>query len=252
MKNNATQNAGMTGTSNDLVALVTGAGSGIGQAIAIILAENGYDLTLVGRKAKRLLDTASLLPERAEHIEVLTDVGYASQVSQMIAQTIAHFGRLDVLVNNAGFAPSLPIEQTSPEIIEEVYRVNALGPAYAIAKAWPIFARQYQSEKRGGCIINISTMGTIDPFPGFFAYAAAKASVNLMVKSCANEGKDIGVRAFAIAPGAVETQMLRATFSQSEISPAECLLPSDIARIVIECVSGRRDNQNGETILVSR
>lgn len=236
--------------SNKPVAIVTGAGSGIGQATVIMLGERGYRVVLIGRRISRLLNTAELLPKGVEHLEVVADVGHASHVSAMIEQAVAYFGRLDVLVNNAGFAPMMPIDQTQLEALEEIYRVNALAPAYAIVKAWPIFKRQNAIEKTGSCIINISTLGTVDPFPGFFAYASAKAAVNLMVKSCAKEGKEIGVRAFAVAPGLVETEMLRALFTHSEVPAANCLSPAEVAKVVIECVTGLRDHLNGETILL--
>lgn len=236
--------------SNNSVALVTGAGSGIGRAIAIMLSEHGFNVALAGRHADRLMETASYLSKESEHIEVVADVGEASDVSHMIDQTVKQLGRLDVLVNNAGHAPSLPIELTTPNIIDEVYRVNAMGPAYAIVNAWPIFQRQYRNEGKAASIINISTMGTQDPFPGFFAYASAKASVNLMIKSCVKEGAAMGIRAFAIAPGAVETKMLRAIFSKEELPSSNCLSPLDVANVVLECVSGDRDSQNGETIFL--
>jgi NAD(P)-dependent dehydrogenase (short-subunit alcohol dehydrogenase family) len=120
-----------------------------------------------------------------------------------------------------------------------------MGTANAIAKAWPIFKRQ-----GSGCIINVSTMGTENPFPGFFAYAASKAAVELMIKSCAKEGAAFGVRAFAVAPGAVETETLRAVFSEQAIPPGACMKPEQIAEVIVECVLGKRDERNGDTIYV--
>jgi NAD(P)-dependent dehydrogenase (short-subunit alcohol dehydrogenase family) len=69
-------------------------------------------------------------------------------------------------------------------------------------------------------------MGTIDPFPGFFGYAAAKAATNLMALSCANEGREFGIRAFAVAPGAVETAMLRSLFPESKLPSSQTMKPS--------------------------
>jgi NAD(P)-dependent dehydrogenase (short-subunit alcohol dehydrogenase family) len=93
-------------------------------------------------------------------------------------------------------------------------------------------------------------MATTDPFPGFFIYAAAKAGVNLMAKSCAKEGREFGIRAFSVAPGAVETPMLRALFSEVQLPPEKCLSPDDVAKVVVECIAGERDTQNGETIFI--
>lgn len=227
------------------VAVITGAGSGIGRATAVVLAQLGYALVLVGRTREHLTQTAALTGA-AERIEVVGgDVGDAFACKHMVARAVERFGRLDALINNAGLAPLKPIDQTPPEEIERVFRVNALGPAWAIHHAWPVFARQ-----RSGVIVNVSTIGTVDPFPGFFAYAASKASVNLMAASAAKEGAAIGVKAFAVAPGAVETAMLRSAFDKKSLPSDQCLAPEAVARVIVECVSGRRDEQNGKIIPV--
>ena len=99
-------------------------------------------------------------------------------------------------------------------------------------------------------MVNVSSMATQDPFPGFFAYAASKAALNLMARSCATEGREHGIRAFAVAPGAVETDMLRAAFGEDVIPREQTLDPDTVARVIVECVTGERDAQNGDTIPV--
>jgi NAD(P)-dependent dehydrogenase (short-subunit alcohol dehydrogenase family) len=226
-------------------AVITGAGSGIGRATATALSKSGYELVLVGRKRKTLAQTAALCGDGAEI--VVGDVGDAGVCRAMVAQAVERFGKLDLLVNNAGTAPRLPIDKTTPKVIDEAFRVNALGTAYAIHAAWPVMVKQ-----KGGCIINVSSMGTIDPFPGFFAYAASKAAVNLMAKSCAQEGAAHGIRAFAVAPGAVETQMLRDLFNEQVLPRDKCLSPEDVARVIVECAIGKRDKHNGQVIPLER
>jgi 3-oxoacyl-[acyl-carrier protein] reductase len=246
------------------VALITGAGSGIGRAIAAMLAcrASAWDLFLVGRRSEPLAETRELARaaqadagRKATRIEWLTgDVGSRETAEGMVDACMRTLGRLDVLVNNAGLAPLKPIGDTTPELIEEVFRVNAIGPAIAIARAW----KHLRAAGGSSCIVNISTMGTHDPFPGFFAYAASKASVNLMAASCAKEGMPAPgsdhprVRAFSIAPGAVETSMLRGLFADDVIPASACLHSEDVARIVIECIEGDRDHQNGQTIYVAK
>lgn len=223
------------------VATITGAGSGIGRAAAVALAQRGWRLVIMGRTREHLTDTAS---HCATDVEVVGgDAGDAAQCAHVVARAIERFGRLDALVNNAGLAPLATIERSTPDLIDTVFRVNALAPAYAIHAAWPVFVRQ-----KSGCIVNVSTLGTLDPFPGFFAYAAAKASVNLMARSCASEGKRHGIRAFAVAPGAVETGMLRANFNERQIAPARCLQPQQVANVIVQCIEGSRDADNGNVI----
>lgn len=229
------------------VALITGAGSGIGRAAAILLARSGFTLALVGRREEPLRETASLLPPGSNASLLPADIADPAQARRIVESTDAEFGRLDVLINNAGYAPSLPIEAHTADLLGEIYRINALGPANTIAAAWPIFHRQ-----GSGRIINISTLGTIDPFPGFFGYAAAKTAVESMVRSCATEGRKHGIRAFAIAPGAIETAMLRSNFPESKLPRSSALAPEAVAEVILACASGDRDSDSGARIIVAK
>jgi len=226
------------------VSIITGAGSGIGRAIAVELAGAGHALVLAGRRSEPLDETGLMLAE-ARWISVPTDVADPEQVNRLIARALDVFGRIDALVNNAGLGPVEPIERTEWQTLVRVFDINALGPAWAIARVWPIFVQQ-----GGGCIVNISSMATVDPFPGLFAYAAAKGALSVMALSCVNEGREHGIRAFAVAPGAVETAMLRSIVSERDLPPEQCLDPSDVARVVAECIRGDREDQMGRTILV--
>ncbi|TVS00008.1 MAG: SDR family oxidoreductase [Phycisphaerales bacterium] len=225
------------------VAIITGGGSGIGLATATRLAGEGWNLVLAGRNAEKLHHAAETLEGRA--ITVQTHVERPADASRMIDRAIDHFGRLDALVNNAGYAPLVAIDETTPEQIQQCYAVNAMGPAYAIARAWPHFVL-----RKSGCIVNISTMGTDDPFPGFFAYAASKAPCNVMARSCANEGAEHNIRAFAVAPGAVETEMLRSIFDEKTIPADKTMDPDKVAEVVCDCILGKRDDDNGKTIFM--
>ncbi len=230
------------------VALVTGASSGIGEAAARRLASAGWNLALAARRPGPLEAVADQL--RATGVEVLTvptDVADPAALDALLDTALSRFGRLDVVVNNAGLAPLEPIDALTGSALERVFQVNAVGPAHLIARAWP-----HLIASGNGCIVNISTLGTQDPFPGFFAYASSKAAVNLMARSCANEGRKHGIRAFAIAPGAVETPMLRSLFDEASIPTDACLSPDDVAAVIMECISGERNEQNGETIFLSR
>jgi NADP-dependent 3-hydroxy acid dehydrogenase YdfG len=111
------------------VALITGAGTGIGRAAARALAHEGYRISLVGRRQEKLEKTAAMLPENTARLCLQADIGTMQHARDIVDRTVSHFGRLDVLVNNAGCAPKLPIEDHTPEIIDETYRINALGPA---------------------------------------------------------------------------------------------------------------------------
>lgn len=238
------------------VALITGGGSGIGRAAACALVSQGWSVAIVGRRADALAETARLTgaPERV--ISMSLDVGESSAAAEAVARTVERFGRLDAVISNAGSAPLATIDKTTPEMLRACFAVNALATGYLIAAAWPVFRRQADEAKSRGespraTVVNVSSMATRDPFAGFFAYAAAKASVNLMAQSCAKEGKAIGVRAFAVAPGAVETPMLRSNFSEKMIPPGKALAPEVVARVIAACVLGERDTENGQVIWVA-
>ncbi|GAB5495237.1 MAG: SDR family oxidoreductase [Phycisphaerales bacterium] len=227
------------------IALVTGASSGIGLATAKLLSEQGYHVVLAARQEGPLNDAAASIEGTTTVARI--DVADQIQCRALIDRINDEFGRLDVLVNNAGYAPLLPIDQTDDRTIEQAYRVNAMGPASLIAHAWPIFRSQQAS-----CIVNVSTMGTDNPFPGFFAYASSKAAVNLMTRSCAKEGAEFNIRAFAVAPGAVETPMLRGLFDTETLPESDCLSPEDVAEVIVSCIAGEMDDKNGEVLWVSK
>lgn len=231
------------------VAIVTGAGSGIGRAVCGLLANAGYRLSLVGRREEKLQETMSEIDARSaappEMLILSADVTNAQQAMSVVDMTAQQWGRADALVNGAGVAPLAAIDRTDEDLLYRTFAVNTFASAYLIARTWPVFRRQ-----RSGCIVNISTMGTADPFPGFFVYAAAKSAVESLTRSVAKEGASFGVRAFSVAPGAVETDMLRANFSERQIPRRRALDPLDVAHVICDCVLGRRDGEAGSTIFL--
>ncbi len=236
------------------VVIVTGAGSGIGREIALDLSGRGCKLVLTGRRREPLEETARFLV--GDPLVVSADIRKPADAHCIIDETIRHFGRLDVLINNAGAAPCMSIDKHTPAIIDDTFAVNALGPAYLIARAWKVWEDQNAGDHAagrnpgGGCIVNISSMATVDPFPGLFAYAAAKGALSTMIKSCHNEGKDLGIRAFCVSPGAVETAMLRAIVDSDMLPHDRTLSPKAVAVIVAECIAGLRDDVAGQVLLL--
>jgi NAD(P)-dependent dehydrogenase (short-subunit alcohol dehydrogenase family) len=224
-------------------AIITGAGSGIGRAIALDLARAGYSLTLAGRRAEALDGTKALCPSTASIRCIPSDLANPIAAESLIDGHIQHFGGLDVLVNNAAIGEVRPLGQINSDDISRALNTNALSAAVTTARAWPTWIAQ-----RSGCLINIASMAVFDPFPGFFAYAASKAALAMMAVSAAKEGATHNIRAFAICPGAVETDMLRASFSAEVIPTDACLLPTDVSHVAMQCITGARDADNGRAI----
>ncbi|HYE62693.1 MAG TPA: SDR family oxidoreductase [Phycisphaerales bacterium] len=235
------------------VAIVTGAGSGIGRELAVELSRRNYRVVLAGRRRDALEQTLGML--EGPGLVSPTDVRDPEQCQKLVDRAVGEFSRVDALINNAGYAPCVPITQHTPDLIQEVFAVNALGPAYLTVAAWKVFEKQFGEDEvlpgRGRpCVLNVSSMSTVDPFPGLFAYAAAKGALNVMVKSLANEGRDIGVRAFALCLGSVETAMLRGIVGEDLLPKDRTIHPAEAAAFLADHVTGQHDEHAGKVIIV--
>ena len=232
------------------VAIITGAGSGIGRALALKIADPGHRLVLVGRTEAKLTQAAEVIRDASEGAEPLVlagDVRDAAFCQFVIRETARQFGHVDVLANVAGHAPRCAIDQITPELWRETVDTNLSAIVNLTAAVWPIFR-----ERRRGFIVNISSLASIDPLPGFAAYGAAKAGVNLFTLVAAREGAEFGIKAVCIAPGAVETPMLRGLFTHEDFPADQCLSPEEVAQTVVDCLTGRRSFESGTTITVCR
>ncbi|MCC6680197.1 MAG: SDR family oxidoreductase [Phycisphaeraceae bacterium] len=223
------------------VAIVTGAGSGIGRATALLLAQAHYAIVLAGRSAASLQATAELIDATTPTLSISADVTDPRKCQELVQQTINKFKRLDVLINNAGYAGLYPLSALTADEIQRTLQVNLAGPMLLTAAAWPHLAA------RDGIVVNISSMASLEPFPGLRAYGAAKAGLNLFTKGIADEG----LRAVAILPGAVETPLLRSIFDQEAVPKGDAMPPEKVAQVIVDCITGARQFDNGSQITVT-
>ena len=227
------------------VAIITGAGSGVGRDLAVLMAERGYACVLAARTEEALRDTAELVGAEvpgAQTLVVPTDIADAGQCDALVQQAVDAFGRVDGLANVAGYAPLQPIPKITEGELRRVFAVNFDSVVYLTRACWPVFQQQ-----KSGVVCNVSSMGAFDPFTGFNIYGAAKAAVNIFTKATADEGRKIGVKCYAIAPGAIETPMLRANFGEKLIPTTKTLDPAQVAAAIRDCLVGETDIKNGET-----
>jgi len=186
------------------VAVITGAGTGIGRGVALVLAEHGADIVLAGRRPAPLETTAreiAALGRRA--LAVPTDVTDLAQCERLVERAVAEFGRLDILVNNAGGASTKPIAMWTPEEWHQVVDLN-LGSVWFLSR----LAVTPMLEQGKGAIVNISSGSSMFAFPIGAPYGASKAAVNNLTASFAAAWTPKGVRVNALAVGAVRTEML--------------------------------------------
>lgn len=225
------------------VAVVTGAGSGVGLHTALLLSREGWRVVLAGRRESALSATAARCERPAEHLVVPTDLADPDAPGALIDRALDEMGRVDALVNNAGQASLTPIAGTTAASLAESFAVNAFGPALAIARVFPAMCAQ-----GGGRIVNVASRAVRDPFPGFFAYAAAKSALDSLTRSVENEGARFGVHAFTVAPGAIETPMLRSMFTEDQLPADQTLPPENVAHVIVNCAAGHRDEDAGSMI----
>ncbi|MGZ5998751.1 MAG: SDR family oxidoreductase, partial [Rhizomicrobium sp.] len=186
------------------VALVTGAGSGIGRAVALALAGEGYSVTLAGRRADALAETASLAPDRTM-LPVPTNVADAQAVERLFARTVEKFGRLDVLFNNAGTgAPPVPMENLTLAQWQAVVDTNLTGPFLCTQAAFRIMKSQ---TPRGGRIINNGSISAHAPRPNSAPYTSTKHAITGLTKSTALDGRAFNIACGQIDIGNAETPM---------------------------------------------
>lgn len=192
---------------NGKVALVTGGGRGIGQATALLLAQNGAFVYVCSRTARQIEETVKLIRDVGkEAAAIVCDVSDERQVMEMFSVIEKKKGRLDILVNNAAlFSPSL-VEETTLEQFQEVIAVNCTGAFLCAREAFK------QMKPRGGSIVNISSLSGVrgaEKFPMFCSYIVSKFGVVGLTEALAVEGSQYGIRVNALCPGAVDTEMLQ-------------------------------------------
>ncbi len=212
------------------VAVVTGAGRGIGAAIASRLAALGSTAVLCGRTQSTLDATARSILDAGGKVEVIPcDVTVLHQLEYTAARVDTTYGRLDILVNNAGVARfTEPLHNLLPEDWDRILNTNLRGVYFAIRAFAPLMIRAY-----GGHIINISSLAGKNPLRDGAAYAASKWGLNGLTYSVAEELRGHNIRVSVVCPGSVETELGPHTGKD----PGKMLQPDDVAHAVAALVT---------------
>jgi 2-hydroxycyclohexanecarboxyl-CoA dehydrogenase len=222
----------MVQNADEKVALVTGAGRGIGRAVALELTRAGFALCLAARSSEELAETRALsgLPPNRSLI-VLIDLAHEDAPDNLIDATMDHFGRLDVLVNNAGWAPArTPLIKTSAADQDRMIAVNLRAPI-ALAR---LAATRMAAQPSGGVIVNIASSAARDAPSGEAVYAAAKAGIITFTRACFDELRRHNVRVSVLSPGLTDTSLIP---DNKRLDRSRMLAPEDVAAAVMSVVN---------------
>lgn len=216
-----------TGRLAGQVALVTGAGRGIGRAAAAALAAEGAAVALAARSRQQIAEAAAEVREAGGRaLAVPTDVTQDPAVEALVEQVVGELGSLDILVTAAGVASFGPVAGTKPADWDPMLAVNLRATMVTCRAALPVMLRQ-----RRGTIINVASVAAVRPIAGAAAYSATKAAVVAFSRVLAEEVRHDGVRVGVVLPGAVDTPLWDAIPSPPE--RARMLAADDVARAVL-------------------
>ena len=196
------------------VAIVTGASKGIGEAIARAFGEAGARVVVSSRKQEAVDEVAhAIAAAGGEAIGVAANVGRPGEAEQLVERTVAHWGGVDVLVNNAAVNPVFgPVLEADDAVFDKIMAVNVKGPLAAARAAYA----SMQARGRGS-MINVSSIGGVSPEPGLGLYSVSKAALVSLTKVLAQEWGAAGVRANVICPGLIQTKFSEALWGNERI-----------------------------------
>jgi glucose 1-dehydrogenase len=237
-------------------ALVTGSDQGIGQGIALRLAEEGADVVVNYRKNRDGAEaTSAQIRQMGRRTAVVqADVGEPADARRVVEEAVKALGSLDILVNNAGIEKNAPFVDVTEEDYRAVIGVGMGGPFFCTQS----FARHRRDVKGPGKVINVSSVHEELPFPHFTAYCMAKGGLKMMMRNLAIELAELGITVNNVAPGAIETPINKKLLNDPKL--LEPLLaniplkrlgqPSDVAGVAAFLASADADYITGATIVV--
>ncbi len=209
------------------VTIVTGSSSGIGKAIALRFAEEGARVVVAARR-RALLDqvVATITDRGGQALAIPVDVSDENQVEHLIQETVNHFGRLDILINNAGIGGGGRLAVTTTGQFDQVLHTNLRGTFFCCRAGF-----RQMKKNGGGTILNMSSVAGVQAWAGTGTYSASKHGIMALTKSLADEGREFKIKVSAICPGAVADELVDAP--ADEIQRSQKISPYDVAEAAI-------------------
>jgi citronellol/citronellal dehydrogenase len=233
------------------VAVVTGGGTGIGEAAARVLAAAGADVVVAARQVERLAAVAESIRDSGRRcIAIPTDVRLEEDIQRLVEGTIAEFGRVDIVVNNAGGSYLFPMEETPLDRWDNSFALNVRGP-FMLTQA----AGRHMLAQGRGVFVNISSAAGLTGVSGGVAYSAAKAALQMLTRVVALEWGPQGIRANCIAVGAIASEGALRSWTRAGLIEQGILeragQPQDIANGILYLATDMSRFMNGETIALT-
>jgi short-subunit dehydrogenase len=219
------------------VVLITGSSSGIGRCLVTDFAKLGAIVIGCGRSRERLDQAENEIRSSGRTVKMIPcDVGSREQVRSMVNQVMGEFGRVDILINNAGIGMRKPFAETPIETVEQIMRTNYLGMIYCTHAVLPSMIA-----RRSGHVVNISSVAGIVGFLNISAYCASKFAMNGFSESLYHEVKPHGIHVSVICPGPVRTEFNRPFTGESPQSPSWLIVePEFVSRAVLKAIAAKR------------
>jgi NAD(P)-dependent dehydrogenase (short-subunit alcohol dehydrogenase family) len=225
------------------VAIVTGAGSGIGQGVARALGAEGVNLVICGRRNEPLKETSRLIEEAGGQVTAIqADISQTPDAQRVVNTALEVFGHVDILINNAGISGGDAIHKMTDEDWDKVMTVNLRGAFLMAREVLGVFRTQ-----KSGHIINISSESGLEYYPEDGSYGLSKHALNALGEYIQRENQELNIRVNTICPGMVVTEM---TEDNPGLNHEKCLYPEDIADLVIWLLTRRPNVKIGTPILI--
>lgn len=231
------------------VAIVTGAGSGVGRSVALTMAKEGYKLVVVGRSAGNTTETADMAKELgAEVVTVIADIGSEIDTIRYVDAAIRAYGKIDVYVNSAArFQPYMHIHEMDEELFDDIMNINVKGAFFGMKHVL-----KHMVEQQSGVIVNVASMDGLQSEPLLGIYSTSKHAMIGLTKNAATEYGHMGIRTCAVCPGAIQTKMIAEVLETLDPEvlgpmrrPAD---PQEIADVVCYLASDKASYLNGAII----
>jgi 3-hydroxybutyrate dehydrogenase len=211
------------------VAIVTGGAGGIGRAIGAALRRAGHQIVVADRHAEAAQEVAKAL----DGLAVCVDLAQADSCRNLVAQTVSHFGRVDILINNAGYQHIAPIDEFPDEVWENMLAVMLTAPFLLTKAVWP-----YMKAQRWGRIINLGSIHSVRASPFKVGYITAKHGLLGLTRTAAREGGEFGITVNAILPSYVRTPLVEGQIADQartrQLSPDEVVEKVFLAQAAIK------------------